>query len=196
MGDQIDRHGFRANVGIILVDDERRLFWARRTGKRGWQFPQGGIDPHESPDEAMFRELYEEVGLEASDVELLGSTRGWLRYRLPKRFRRRDSHPVCIGQKQRWFLLRLACGDDKVCVEAGDQRPEFDDWRWLDDFWTPVKEVIYFKRHVYEKALSELGTILYPDGLPARPEWLREGSHRRGQSGRGRKGLPRAPANR
>lgn len=162
----IDADGFRANVGIILCNDENRLFWGRRVGQNAWQFPQGGIRTDESPREAMYRELEEEVGLLPEHVEVLGETRRWLRYRLPKRFIRRHSHPVCIGQKQRWFLLRVNCSDKKVCLDKF-RKPEFDDWQWVD-YWKPVDEVIYFKRRVYERALEELGPVLFPSGLPER----------------------------
>ena len=73
----IDRDGFRPNVGIILLDNEGQVFWAKRTRGNGWQFPQGGINKHETAEEAMFRELYEEVGLKPHHVDVLGSTPGW-----------------------------------------------------------------------------------------------------------------------
>ena len=167
--DYIDSEGFRANVGIILANTDRRLLLAGRIGSKGWQFPQGGVIRGESAEEAMFRELHEEVGLRACDVEVLGSTRDWLRYRLPARYLRRGSKPLCIGQKQRWFMLRLACSDTRVRVDHSAD-PEFDRWRWVD-FWKPVNEVIYFKRRVYAQALHELGPHVYPEGLPPRPRW-------------------------
>ncbi|MDX1481110.1 MAG: RNA pyrophosphohydrolase [Woeseiaceae bacterium] len=167
--DQIDSEGFRANVGIILTNDDRKLLLGGRIGNRGWQFPQGGLQGSETPEEAMYRELREEVGLTERDVELVGATRDWLRYRLPDRFIRRGRKPLCIGQKQRWFLLRMRCEDDRVCLDTGDA-PEFDRWRWVD-FWKPVNEVIYFKRRVYAQALHELGPLVYPEGLPPRPRW-------------------------
>ena len=179
----IDNEGFRSNVGIILVDQRSHLFWARRVGKRGWQFPQGGVDKDETPEQAMFRELEEEVGLKPGDVELLGSTAGWLRYRLPRRYMRKNSKPLCIGQKQRWFLLRMLADDGKVKVDGGEH-PEFDHWRWEADLWTPIREVIYFKRHVYDQALTELGRILYPESLPPLPEWLEAMRARRRSRGR------------
>ena len=82
----IDSEGYRPNVGIILCNQEQRLFWGRRVGQNAWQFPQGGIEGHESPEEAMFRELKEEVGLLPHQVDLMGVTENWLRYRLPKRY--------------------------------------------------------------------------------------------------------------
>ena len=84
--DHIDSEGFRANVGIILSNDDGRLLLAGRVGSKGWQFPQGGMLQGESPEQAMYRELHEEVGLTEDDVSVLGSTDDWLRYRLPKRY--------------------------------------------------------------------------------------------------------------
>ena len=124
----IDSEGFRANVGIILCNDRRKLFWGRRVGQDAWQFPQGGIDHDETPEEALYRELEEEVGLRPHQVQLLGATRGWLRYRLPRRFIRHHCEPLCIGQKQRWYLLRVLCDESDFRLDVGE-RPEFDHWR-------------------------------------------------------------------
>jgi len=167
--DWIDAEGFRANVGIILTDGDGKLMLGGRAGSKGWQFPQGGMLVDEEPEEAMYRELREEVGLEKADVELLGVTSDWLRYRLPDKFVRRNSQPLCIGQKQRWFMLNLVSSTDKFRFDLGDQ-PEFDRIRWVD-YWRPVNEVIYFKRRVYARALHELGSTVYPNGLPPRPRW-------------------------
>ena len=167
--DHIDSDGFRANVGIILSNEKGKLLLAGRIGSKGWQFPQGGMQQGESAEEAMYRELHEEVGLLKGDVEVLGSTNDWLRYRLPKKYVRHHSKPLCIGQKQRWFMLRLVGADDCVRVD-GSETPEFDRWRWVE-FWRPVNDVIYFKRRVYARALHELGPHVFPDGLPPRPRW-------------------------
>lgn len=77
----IDEEGFRANVGIIVTDGETQVLWAKRVRQNAWQFPQGGILPNENPEAALYRELYEELGLSEADVEILGCTRSWLRYR-------------------------------------------------------------------------------------------------------------------
>jgi len=154
-------------VGIILSNGEGRLLWARRIGQDAWQFPQGGMRSDETPAEAMYRELAEEVGLSPEHVELMGATRGWLRYRLPRQYLRRSSRPLCIGQKQVWFMLRLLCDDTEVCLDSSTT-PEFDNWRWVD-YWQPLDEVVAFKRNVYRKALNELAPLLFPDGTPANP---------------------------
>jgi putative (di)nucleoside polyphosphate hydrolase len=167
MKDCIDADGFRANVGIILTNDAGRVFWAGRAGRPGWQFPQGGILPGESARTAMYRELEEEIGLKQDDVRVLGTTRGWLRYRLPRRYIRQRSQPLCIGQKQRWFLLRLVADDCRVRFDCC-AHPEFDRWCWVS-WWEPVDEVIYFKRRVYLRALREFGRLVFPEGPPPRP---------------------------
>ena len=167
--DWIDEEGFRANVGIILVDEAGKLLLGGRVGNRGWQFPQGGILEGEDPSDAMFRELREEIGLEPDDVEVLGSTQDWISYRLPDKFIRRNSLPLCIGQKQRWFMLRLVSNSENVRFDRADEA-EFDRVRWVD-YWRPVNEVIYFKRRVYAQALHELGRTSYPHKMPSRPRW-------------------------
>ncbi|MEL6367121.1 MAG: RNA pyrophosphohydrolase, partial [Pseudomonadota bacterium] len=154
--DLIDDEGFRANVGIIVANDSGKLLLAGRAGRKGWQFPQGGVAPGESAEQAMYRELEEELGLRPDDVALLGFTPDWIPYRLPDHFVRRHSKPLCIGQKQRWFMLRLVTDESALRFDLTD-KPEFDRWRWVD-YWRPVNEVIYFKRRVYARALHELAT--------------------------------------
>lgn len=170
MADWIDEQGYRANVGILLMHADGRVFLGGRPGGRGWQFPQGGIRRDESFEDALYRELREEVGLGPADVEFLGGTRDWLRYQLPKQYVRRQSLPVCIGQKQRWALLRFRGQDEQLRFDTTDEPPEFDRWRWAD-YWDPVREVIFFKRDVYRRALHELGAIAFPAGLPPYPDW-------------------------
>ena len=157
----IDEDGFRLNVGIILGNQEGRVFWARRVGRNVWQFPQGGIQPNETPEQAVLRELREETGLCAAHVQIVGCTQDWLRYRLPSRLVRRDALPVCIGQKQRWYALRLLDSEEHVRFDVTDT-PEFDYWKWVS-YWHPLKEVVAFKRKVYESALHELQPLLCPD---------------------------------
>ena len=152
----IDSDGFRPNVGIILTNNDGRLLWARRIGGQdAWQFPQGGINEDEDPERALFRELREEIGLTKTDVEVLGVTRGWLRYRLPKKLVRTNKSPVCIGQKQKWFLLRLVSDESKISLKQEDMPAEFDEWNWVS-YWYPLSKVVSFKRDVYRRALKEL----------------------------------------
>ncbi len=150
----IDSEGFRSNVGIIVCNDFGKLLWTRRIGQNSWQFAQGGVDPGESAEQAMFRELTEEIGLEEKDVKILGVTTEWLKYRLPNRYIRHDSRPLCIGQKQKWFMLKLTSHDSKIRFDATGH-PEFDHFMWVS-YWYPLRQVISFKRDVYRQALVEL----------------------------------------
>lgn len=154
----IDEDGFRSNVAIVLFNSSGQLFWAKRVGMNAWQFPQGGVRPDESCEAAMFRELREEVGLLPEHVEVAGNTRDWLQYRLPERYLRHDSSPLCIGQKQLWYLLKFIGDENNVDLSAS-HRPEFDHWRWID-FWEPVERVVSFKREVYKRALEELKPLM------------------------------------
>lgn len=150
----IDTDGYRLNVGIILTNRIGQVFWAKRVGQNAWQFPQGGIKAHEIPERALFRELHEEIGLTTKQVEILGATHSWLRYRLPNHLIRYHQQPLCIGQKQIWYLLRLIGKESDIHLDMNDP-PEFDQWRWVD-YWYPLNEVVYFKHKVYEMALKEL----------------------------------------
>lgn len=154
----IDKEGFRQGIGIILVNANRQLFLAKRVGKAAWQFPQGGLHDDETPEQAMFRELKEEIGLNPSDVKVLGVTRRWLRYRLPARLIRHYSQPVCVGQKQKWFLLRLVNEKAQFDLTVTDS-PEFDSWAWVS-YWYPLSQVVAFKRRVYHLALKEFARIV------------------------------------
>ncbi len=155
----IDRHGFRSNVGIIIVNADKKVLWAKRRGQEAWQFPQGGMQLGETPEDALFRELEEEVGLKAEDVEIISVTEGWLHYRLPQDLIRYYSRPLCIGQKQKWFLLKLLSDEMHICLEQPGHKPEFDDWCWVS-YWHPIKQVIQFKKGVYIKALKSFAPFV------------------------------------
>ena len=150
----IDSNGFRPNVGIIICNKLGQLLWAKRIKQDAWQFPQGGIKEAETTEEALYRELSEEVGLCKDDVRILSQTSEWLKYRLPKPYIRQRKGRTCIGQKQKWFLLGLQTEEGRVDLENTLQ-PEFDDWCWVN-YWYPVNQVVDFKRSVYRKALIEL----------------------------------------
>ncbi|QFT56670.1 RNA pyrophosphohydrolase [Microbulbifer sp. THAF38] len=165
----IDAEGFRPNVGIIVLNARGQALWARRVGgKDAWQFPQGGINPGETPEQALYRELYEEIGLTRDQVSLIACTRGWLRYRLPQRLIRRRSEPLCIGQKQKWFLLKLEAEESCISFDNG-YKPEFDHWRWVS-YWHPLSKVVTFKREVYRRALAELAQ----QQIQLERRWLRD----------------------
>ena len=165
--DSIDEQGFRANVGIILTDGSGRVLIAGRRGRGGWQFPQGGIRHEETVEGAMFRELREEVGLMPSDV---GSS---VRRRagcdtdcLNATFAASNVH--CALVRSSVGFCSNSFGDiERLRFDLTDE-PEFDRCRWVD-YWRPVKEVIYFKRPVYVRALRELGPLAFPNAMPPPP---------------------------
>ncbi len=157
----LDRDGYRPNVGIVLCNGRDEVFWGKRVNEHSWQFPQGGIKHGESPVDAMYRELQEEVGLLPQHVAILGRARGWLRYEVPAQWIRREWRGAYRGQKQIWFLLRLTGRDCDVCLRSSP-KPEFDAWRW-SEYWIPLENVIEFKREVYQQALAELARHLARD---------------------------------
>ena len=152
----IDSEGYRPNVGIIVANDDGRVLWAKRIGQEAWQFPQGGINGKEDPEEALYRELKEEIGLKQHEVEIVGTTRGWLRYKLPKRLLRQNSD--FVGQKQKWFLLKMLAADSEVKFSESST-PEFDHWKWVS-YWYPLGQVVQFKQDVYRRAMKELAPHL------------------------------------
>ncbi len=182
----IDADGYRPNVGIVVANTLGQVLWARRVGGQdAWQFPQGGVQDGEKPEQSMYRELEEEIGLRENQVRILGSTDGWLRYQLPAHMRRdqrrsanrsssggrgggrgsRDkggngkrSSALFKGQKQKWFLLEMLASDEDVRFDLC-QKPEFDRFAWVS-YWYPVNQVIEFKRDVYRRALKQLAPRL------------------------------------
>ena len=166
----LDREGYRPNVGIILVNGRNEVFWGKRIREHSWQFPQGGIKHGESPEQAMYRELQEEIGLRQEHVRILGRTRDWLRYEVPKQWIRREWRNTYRGQKQIWFMLRLTGRDTDVSLRASDH-PEFDAWRW-SEYWVPLDAVIEFKRSVYQQALIELSRFVFRHPADRQPKWV------------------------
>ena len=158
MNRMIDRNGYRSNVGIILLNSKNEVFWGKRIKQDSWQFPQGGIKPGESPEQAMYRELTEEVGLHPRHVQIIGRTRDWLRYEVPDQWIKRDWRGNYKGQKQIWYLLRLVGRDCDVSLRTS-VRPEFDAWRW-NQYWVELESVVEFKRQVYQQALTELARLI------------------------------------
>ena len=154
----IDSSGYRKNVGIILVNSRSELLICKRFKEQSWQFPQGGFKKNETAESAMYRELYEEVGLKKNDVLIIGRTKEWLKYELPKKYQRKTNNQLCVGQKQIWFLLKLATDEAFINLNVS-KKPEFDGWRWVSK-QEPLDLVINFKKNVYETAINELMPLL------------------------------------
>jgi len=164
MVDLIDKNGYRANVGIVLMNPQKELFIAKRRYQSGWQFPQGGIHIGETPESAMYRELLEETGLTKNDTELLSESNNWYQYKIPKKHLRKlkKGKPFVIGQRQKWFMLKLTGSEEAISlIHPSKFNQEFDNWKWVDPA-LPAKQVIRFKQHVYEQVLSEFQTFFNP----------------------------------
>ena len=159
--DFIDEQGFRANVGIILTDGSGRVLIAGRRGRGGWQFPQGGIQPEETTEAAMFRELREEVGSRAERRRARGLDRGLAALPVARSLHspRADS---AVHRPEAALVLAAVHGDESRVRFDCSPQPEFDRCRWVD-YWRPVKEVVYFKRPVYVRALHELAPLAFPE---------------------------------
>ena len=155
----IDSEGYRANVGILITNDKNQVLLAKRYKQDSWQLPQGGIDQGESDVEALLRELNEEVGLESKHVSVIAKTPKWLRYDLPDCHVRHSQKPLCVGQKQVWFLLRLIASEDNIKLDTHPDI-EFDEWAWVD-YWHPIEKVIDFKKPIYEDMLKALAPVLF-----------------------------------
>ncbi|MGE3146527.1 MAG: RNA pyrophosphohydrolase [Pseudorhodoplanes sp.] len=149
---------YRPNVGVALFNADGRVLIGRRFRDDGpeaiypgleWQMPQGGIDAHENPGEAVLRELYEETGVRHAAP--LGET-NWLTYDFPPY----DGPPHRLaqfrGQRQKWFALRFTGTDSEIdpLASRNGQAPEFDAWRW-EKLDRVAALVVPFRRAVYEE---------------------------------------------
>jgi len=153
----IKEPGYRLNVGLIILNDKGKLLLCKRKNVNSWQFPQGGIDSGETPYKAAKRELFEEVGIKANSVSLLGSINDWVKYEIPKKSRRNGFlKKKIIGQKQKWYMFKL--NKDVIISFDNDPDNEFEEFKWVS-YWYPLYVIIKFKENVYRKVLNELRLI-------------------------------------
>ncbi len=136
---------FRAGAGAVIVDDARRVLVCERADIPGaWQFPQGGLEKHETPIQAVYREIREETGISRRSLRLIGRHPDLLAYDLP---RKAQSAKTGMGQVQYWFYFRLKQSGVRIDLPA---RSEFKAFAWLS-FNAAVARVVRFKRPVYRK---------------------------------------------
>lgn len=155
----IDPDGFRHNVGVVLVNAEGNVFWGRRYRQSDvWQFPQGGIKTGEQPQQALFRELYEELGLRERDVTIVAESPGPHYYRFPPPMVKVEDQEPYIGQKQHYFMLRLNKEPASFNFESTDT-PEFSQFRWVS-YWYPLQAATAFKQAVYRQVLCDFRRYL------------------------------------
>ena len=148
---------YRHSIGFMMIDAKKRVF----LGKRCWpkdspyrfQMPQGGIEPGETPEQALWREMREEIGLTSDVVRIIAESKDWLTYELPEKMR-----TTIDGNKQKWFLLYFK-GNSKDFVFTNEKRPEFCGARWVNPRRVPYL-VIPFKKHVYQQVLKEFKPLI------------------------------------
>lgn len=141
---------FRPNVAAILLNMENEMLIAERAHIRGsWQFPQGGVDPGESLEEALFRELEEEIGVKQKHIQLL-DRKGGYRYEFPKG---RLKYGIYGGQEQVYYLCRFLGRNDDIDINT--RHREFGRWRWLKPEKFDMDWVPKFKREVFQRVLRD-----------------------------------------
>lgn len=139
---------------MVIANGKGDVLLAERWGKSGWQFPQGGMESGECSEDALYREMYEELGLVRKQVRNIAFTAHFLPYTVPRELRRASGFGRFKGQCQRWFLLYMLASDDAVRLDVCKQ-PEFRTWSWVP-YWYPLGVVVDFKREVYQRALGML----------------------------------------
>lgn len=142
---------YRPNVAMIIVSnnypEKKEIFIAQRNDLKGvWQFPQGGIDKGEDVQEALFRELEEEIGTDKAKI--IGEYPEWISYDFPEKVSKKMK--PYTGQTQRYFLLKLK---KSAVINLATKHPEFDKYKFVS-----VDEVLgitaHFKKPVYEKVIK------------------------------------------
>jgi putative (di)nucleoside polyphosphate hydrolase len=144
---------YRPNVSAVILSSAHpetcEFFIAHRTDmKNTWQFPQGGIDEGETPEEALKRELLEEIG--CNKVEILGAYPEWISYDFPKKTKSKKLYNY-DGQTQKYFLVRLEEGS-KIDLDAYET-PEFKEYEFVS-YKALLKKVTYFKKPVYKRVID------------------------------------------
>ena len=150
---------YRSGVGIMLINQKKEIFVGKRIDNHSdsWQMPQGGLDAGESEDEAMFRELKEETGIDDFSVKVLHKSQGYLYYNLPYKLQKKFWGGKYLGQKQRWYLAEFIGDESSISVQT--EKPEFSDWKWIapDNI---VDAIVAFKRGLYEEVIGEFAKFL------------------------------------
>ncbi|HEY1837272.1 MAG: RNA pyrophosphohydrolase [Rhizomicrobium sp.] len=150
---------YRPCVGVMLFNREGLVFVGKRIDQtmEGWQMPQGGIDGDETPCQAAFRELEEEIG--TAKAEPLREMDEWLAYDLPHHLLGVGLHGRYRGQRQKWIAMRFAGTDADINIAT--EHPEFGHWKWLAVEALP-RLIVPFKRDTYTKVIAAFQDLAFP----------------------------------
>ena len=148
---------YRKCVGMMILNNKNKILVGRRIDHPSgfWQMPQGGIDENENPEEAVWREMMEEIG--TNKVELIKISNQWIRYEIPSEtLKTLPWGKKYVGQSQKWFAFQFIGSDSDINV--GTENPEFSEWKWTN-IDTIIDNIVPFKRDVYSKILQEFKDI-------------------------------------
>lgn len=148
---------YRPAVGIMLLNAHAQVFVGQRLDStlEAWQMPQGGIDEGETPEQAAWRELGEEVGTNAATI--IGVGKACLDYDLPADLQGKLWGGRYRGQRQTWFAMRFTGIDADINIATAE--PEFRAWMWVEPARLPDL-IVPFKRSLYQAVLSEFAGLL------------------------------------
>ena len=148
---------YRRCVGMMILNDKNKILVGRRIDHPSgyWQMPQGGIDSEEIPEEAVWREMMEEIG--TNEVKLIQTSSKWFTYDIPEdTLKTLPWGKKYVGQTQRWFVFRFIGQDYSINIET--KNPEFSEWKWTD-YNSIVDNIVPFKRNLYKEVLKEFDKL-------------------------------------
>ncbi len=141
---------YRSGVGGVLINKKGLIFVGKRKNTQyEWQMPQGGTEFGETYEDAIAREMKEEVGI--NQFQILGST-PLLKYDLPIDVAKTLWSGKFVGQEQKWFFLKFLGADTDININF-EARPEFDDWKWIN--YLEVENLaVAFKKEIYSSIIN------------------------------------------
>ena len=151
----IRKNSYRIGVGIILINDKKKIFVGKRIDvqKDSWQMPQGGINKEENFEDAAFRELYEETGIQKAKIII--KSKKWFKYKIPSSLNKKLWNNKYTGQKQKWFVMKFE-GNEKKDINLNIHKPEFNEWKWVN-LDSLENLIVSFKKEMYKKLIQEFG---------------------------------------